>query len=311
MTTNGSLPPGGRGDQANNRPASLLEAIRRRGRSALQSGHLVPIRSYMHWVEDGGVRFLVRIATELKRKVAAATIDENESDRNPFLPYDPHLHVADLSVTHVCLLNKFAVVPDHVLIVTRQFEDQRRPLTLEDWQALWMLLFDFPSIGFYNSGKVAGASQRHKHLQAVPLPLDPKCAPPDVPIESQLPLAELPIGRMQRSEDLPFSHQVMRLDPRSLQSPSMAAEHAADGYRRAMVACFGDAPAGPYNLLVTRRWMMLIPRRREQFQGISVNALGYAGALLVQSQADLETIRAVGPMRALTELAGRKQEPPE
>ena len=45
---------------------------------------------------------------------------------NPFLPYDPALLVAPISPTHVALLNRFNVVDDHFLIVTRSFEESRR-----------------------------------------------------------------------------------------------------------------------------------------------------------------------------------------
>ena len=41
---------------------------------------------------------------------------------NPFLPYDPDLVVADISDTHVALLNKFNVIDHHLLIVTRCFK---------------------------------------------------------------------------------------------------------------------------------------------------------------------------------------------
>lgn len=46
----------------------------------------------------------------------------------------------DLSSTHVLLLNKFNLVDRHVLVVTRTFEDQNEPLTLEDVSATWEVL---------------------------------------------------------------------------------------------------------------------------------------------------------------------------
>ena len=64
--------------------------------------------------------------------------------------------------------------------------------------------------------------------------------------------------------------------------------------------------AGPYNLLVTRSWMMLVPRERERererWRGTSINALGFAGSLLARDEAELEWIRTVGPMRMLREV---------
>jgi ATP adenylyltransferase len=65
------------------------------------------------------------------------------------------------------------------------------------------------------------------------------------------------------------------------------------------VGLSNNAPASPYNLLATRRWLLLVPRLREFFEGISVNALGFAGSLLVKNAAQLEVLRTRGPMTAL------------
>ena len=126
-------------------------------------------------MEDGGIRFLIRILRHLARKPRREAPDASPAAArpNPFLPYDPAMYVADASPTHVCLLNKFNVVERHLLIVTRAFEDQETPLTQPDFEALWTCLAEAEGLGFYNSGAVAGASQPHKHLQLVPLPLDP------------------------------------------------------------------------------------------------------------------------------------------
>ena len=39
--------------------------------------------------------------------------------RNPFLPYEKSLHVADITDSHVLILNKFCVTERHAIIVTR------------------------------------------------------------------------------------------------------------------------------------------------------------------------------------------------
>lgn len=59
----------------------------------------------------------------------------------------------------------------------------------------------------------------------------------------------------------------------------------------------------PYNFLVTRRWMLMVPRSREFVEGISINALGYAGGLLVRDEAQMETVRSRGPMDLLCRAA--------
>ena len=55
----------------------------------------------------------------------------------------------------------------------------------------------------------------------------------------------------------------------------------------------------PYNLVATRRWMLLTPRARAEIDGIPVNALGFAGSLLARTPAQLEYLRTVGPLTVL------------
>lgn len=227
----------------------------------------------------------------------------NQPEQNPFLPYDPNLFVADLSPTHVCLLNKFSVVEHHLLIVTRAFEEQQRLLGLEDFEALWRCLDSIDGLGFYNAGEAAGASQRHKHLQLVPLPLAP--SGPGVPIEPLLG-DSLQAPSVCTSAALPFVHALLGA-PRAQGSVRKAAEATLARYHRllratSLVSAEGPLPptaSAPYNLLVTREWMLLAPRSREYVGPISVNALGFAGAMLVRTQDDLAHLKALGPMAVL------------
>ena len=131
----------------------------------LRSRALQPIETATDFVEDRGVQFLVRVISNLRRKLP------HNGRKNPFLPYEQDLYVADASPTHVCILNKYNVVDLHLLIITRAFEHQETMLRLADFQALWRCLGEYDSLGFYNSGHLSGASQPHKHLQIVPLPL--------------------------------------------------------------------------------------------------------------------------------------------
>ena len=47
---------------------------------------------------------------------------------------------------------------------------------------------------------------------------------------------------------------------------------------------------------------IVIPRSREACESISVNALGYAGALFVRDEGELEKLRRLGPMKLLGEV---------
>lgn len=185
---------------------------------ALRCGALEPIRTETRYLEERGIQFIVRILAHLERKTRTNKAQQGaRSDEtcDPFLPYDKELFVAELSESHVCLLNKFNVVDHHLLIVTRAFEEQETLLNRKDFDALLPCMAEIDGLAFYNGEKAAGASQRHKHLQLVPLPLGPQAAP--VPIE---PLLGHAWFRRAWGEvpGLGFKHALARLDPVGLRS---------------------------------------------------------------------------------------------
>ena len=111
---------------------SLWSRVVERSARALERGALESIGTEHAIVEDGGVPFVVRMLSSLRRKdedrkLREAQAADRAEDYNPFLPWDDDLFVAELSSTHVCLLNKFNVMDHHLLIVTRAFEEQESP----------------------------------------------------------------------------------------------------------------------------------------------------------------------------------------
>jgi ATP adenylyltransferase len=278
-----------------------------RTRRAVARGALQPIQTRQIFIEDSGVRFVVRQVSSLARKADKRQKELDATD-NPFLPYEKELFVADISPSHLALLNKFQVIEHHLLIVTRHFEEQETLLTLADLQALWICMAEFEGLGFYNGGRVAGASQRHKHLQIVPLPLADEG--PTLPIESLLVAAS--VGEtIITIPGLPFVHAYTRLDPTLVQRVRDAADVTLERYYALLNAVGLPAlriagelrQSAPYNLLVTRNWMLLVPRSKEYFHSISVNALGFAGSLFVRDQEQMKQVSAVGPMKVLQQVS--------
>ena len=257
------------------------------------------------------MRFLVRQLSLLGRqrldsrrgRVAGAT-------PNPFLPFDSNLFVADISPTHVALLNKFALIPHHMLIVTRRFEAQEALLRHADFEALCACLAQVDGLIFYNGGAAAGASQTHRHLQMVPLPLE-GIGPP-TPIDAVIESAQA----QKRILSVPGSHIFrMPLHGSSLSCSSSISDpvaHIASLYSQlhrrigihAVERNGEHYQSAPWNLLVTRRWMLAVPRQREDFQGVPINALGFAGSLFVRDEQQFEIIAGAGPMAALTAVSG-------
>jgi ATP adenylyltransferase len=279
----------------------LRPRIRQVAARALAGGALQPIVTNLHHVHQAGVRFVVRmlapsLAARSGQPQDHPTIARPTQPANPFLFPDPALLVADLSPTHRCLLNKYPVVDEHLLVVTRAFEPQESLLTLADFAALVQCTRQIEGLAFYNAGPVAGASQRHKHLQLAPFPLDP--AGVDAPIAPLLGAPGDP-GRSVQSPHLPFHHALRWLPP----DQATDAAYLLDAYRSLLLAAdvwSGDAgDPRPYNWLATRQWMLVVPRRAETVEQMPVNALGFAGSLLVRNAAQLAWLRDYGPLNAL------------
>jgi len=204
--------------------------------------------------------FVVRAASTIAAKAAAP------QRADPLGDYAPGLFVADVGSSHYVLLNKYPVVPNHLLIVTRRFAPQEELLGAADFAALGALMAELDWLAFYNAGRDAGASQARKHLQLAP--------------------AAVPLEPLITGGALPFRHAYAAL-------PRLDAMHRI--YRE-LIAPW---PTTPYNLLATRRWMLVVPRRQERYETISVNALGFAGSLYVRNSAELELVRRAGPMNVL------------
>ena len=285
-------------------PGTLWPAIVDTTRRALAQGDLQPVETRSIVVEDAGIPFVVRVAGSLRRKRSNAS--RPDAEINPFLPPEAALTVGPVGEDHVAVLNKFNVVEHHLLVVTKRFEHQEQLLNAADFVALWRCLADFPSLGFYNGGRVAGASQPHKHLQVVPLPLSND--------DGGFPLARVfdtaaPGDRLQSFDGLPFRHAFAHLSiTDDLEQDACRAQAA---YRRLLAAtgveCVADdeveRQGRPYNLLATRQWLFLAPRSAESAHGISINSLGYAGSLFVPEPAALDAVRAAGPLKILASVS--------
>ena len=280
-------------------PGTLQTTLLERTANASRCGAIQSLPTTVEVIEQDGIRFQVRTRQTLVTKARAKATPSNA---DPFLPYDPELFVGPISPTHIVLLNKFNVLEHHLLIVTRAFEDQQCQLTQQDCEALLIGLTEIDGLAFYNAGPDAGASHSHKHLQLVPF--NPAIAP--LPIDPLLlfPQADSMVDTVP---GLPFRHVGAPMDPdwTNPEKHSGASLHAS--YRKLLRAAglSVDPTVGshmltaPYNLLVTRKWILLVPRSQECFEGISINALGFAGMLLVKKEQQLATLRRFGPVTAL------------
>jgi len=293
-------------------PGTLWQRLIDQTEFALDCGALQSIATNYELLEVGDIQFLVRILVNLQRKNEAKKEQkkrEKSSGKNfnPFLPYEEDLFVSDLTDTHLCLLNKFNAVDHHLLMITREFEEQENQLNLADFLAVVLTLREIEGLVFYNSGKLAGASQRHKHLQLVPLPL--------VPQGLSLPISPWMTDVCLKQEihtipQFPFINAIAACPDISSINPLEIAPILLEKYQQLIVKTDLDpqksGKPAPYNLLMTREWMMVIPRSKESYKNISINSLGFAGALLVRNAEQMEQLKQIGPLTFLQKVGIKK-----
>ncbi|PPQ98785.1 hypothetical protein CVT24_003343, partial [Panaeolus cyanescens] len=242
---------------------------------------------------------------------------------DPFAPpYNPNLYIGELKDEEtqeefVILLNKFSVVAHHFLLVTKEFKSQASPLSPTELLQAYLFLSAARKLGkqyfaFYNCGDNSGASQPHKHIQFLPLDEDCEDGPPIEVLAHKVNI-EIP--------DKPFSITQLSYASHTFRFPPQLARAAVEEQERVMAGAFLQLldlaistirhdptyPVGSpsYNVILTMDHLHVIPRKQEHhvIEGtdhkIAVNALGFAGMLLVKSDEELELVKKESPSKIL------------
>lgn len=273
--------------------ASSVEALWARARALRAAGEacgsVLPLAHRTSDFAADGITWNLRVLT--------GPAPHAPTEPDPFLPpYDEHLYVADLGPRHVLILNKYPVLGEHLLIVTRDALPQAACPDPEDFAATARLLAGAPALAFYNGGPESGASQPHRHFQAVGLPLGP--APAPIPTQAWIEAAAA------GAHALPFAGAAALLPPDLWHSETGG--ETLHAVAAELLGRCGRDPAAPgsFNLLFTRAWMLAVPRRARRFRDVSMNSLGYAGAMIVKSRAGQHALKTLGPAAILRGAAG-------
>ncbi|CAK5281334.1 unnamed protein product [Mycena citricolor] len=307
-------------------PAEIFNKLSSQFELAKSAGDLLFFASTIEKHEDSGIEYELRVCPALQKKPQSPatelpdTLPRDKPD--PFQsPYNPNLFLgelqdADSGERYTVLLNKYSVVPRHFLLVTKEFQPQTSPLSPPDLVQTYLLLAAARKkhqtfIAFYNCGDLSGASQAHKHIQFLPLDDDSEDGPPievkarDVKLESRVTPFAL---------DLSYANHVYRFPERfhSLKPEQMEPilANAFFGLLDLVISTIRHDPTYPagklsYNVVLTLEHMHLVPRRHEDYvlsasgDALSVNALAFAGMMLVKSEAELEAVRAEGISKIL------------
>ncbi|RDB24926.1 Diadenosine 5',5'''-P1,P4-tetraphosphate phosphorylase 2 [Hypsizygus marmoreus] len=309
-------------------PHDIIALISESFNKARNSGDLFFFPSTLTRHTDAGIEFEIKLCPALQKKPqlptpdleadpsakADLTVPNEKKLVDPFTPpFNPNLHIGDLcdedGEEYVVLLNKYALVAEHFLLVTKEFRSQSSPLMPSELVQAYLLLAAARKSGrnffaFYNCGDNSGASQPHKHVQFIPVDED------GPPVEQLARAANLEV------HDKPFSLTVLPYANHVYRFPSRLSSYNPDRLEYILSTAFlslldlgvstirhdPEYPAGrpSYNVLITLEHMHLIPRRRESYtiqqtgEALSVNALGFAGMVLVKSDEELEAVKKEG-----------------
>ena len=218
---------------------------------------------------------------------------------NPFLPWDRELEVERLGESHVLLLNKYPVQRGHLLLITQHWQPQSGWLDALDWRHVARVDLDSTGLWFFNSSAAAGASQPHRHLQLLPRSTSSLLCPLQPEFERQL---------QSGQRHWPWRYCLSQRRAGWLNPEAAAGELEEIYHAHALELGLGSrardpGPLHPYNLVFGRDWLMTVRREREHWAGFSVNALGFAGYLLVTQESEQDWLHQHGGEALLAAVA--------
>jgi len=211
---------------------------------------------------------------------------------NPFRPWDNILEIDSIGKYHQLILNKYPVQLGHILLITNEWKEQNGWIDIKDWEAIKEVNDDTTGLWFFNSGPLAGASQPHRHFQLLRRdPSELSC-----PREKWI----LDFDNVNYKNQRFCKNIILKKFSKTLNKENIHEIYKDLAYKLGLGKPGIDKkPRYPYNLIFTNQWILLIKRKTDNLYGISVNALGFAGYILVTEKSDKKYLKKFGPEKLL------------
>ncbi|KAF2151223.1 putative 5',5'''-P-1,P-4-tetraphosphate phosphorylase [Myriangium duriaei CBS 260.36] len=280
-------------------PNDLSRQVLERFDALVENGEILYTPSDAELYDDNGFEFEFRQTTAFNKKPSTAANDPGRTSAvGPFInPRSSITILSRLGPKHRLLLNEFCVWRPMLLLTTAEYAMQTDDLDIDDISASLAVLnaFKAPFMMIYNCGVSGGSSQGHKHMQLHPQPEKSRLF---------MSLADSAETISDRIPGVPYQHFV-------LQIPSDATPgHVLRAYQRLLretKASLQTADAGEgYNVVMTRDWIGLIPRRIAKTKDASdvfgINAAGMMGLITVRSEHERQRWKELGYGRYLARL---------
>lgn len=214
---------------------------------------------------------------------------QSKASYDPFAA--PRDNVVEEMAEYTCVLNKYALEPGHFLVVTNDFYPQKGLLRGCDLRMIYDTLLRCHSerrYCFFNGGQLAGASQEHRHFQFLTIPeYDTDCW------SEQIFKAAPHSTALQSHPDIPAHHFLLPLMDTSTEALLSSFKRL---HKAAQRATSTDDEAMPYNFLMTRAFMLIFPRRNEEWDAheIGVGGTCLVGSIMVTKPRELEIVKRTG-----------------
>jgi ATP adenylyltransferase/5',5'''-P-1,P-4-tetraphosphate phosphorylase II len=262
-----------------------------------------------------------------------ATISKPESTLPPLSFATSDIYHGDESFfltrvldNHYLILNKFCVYrPQYILLTNDALRRQHEALTESDFFALCSVLDEPTSVdekplyAFFNCGEDAGCSRNHKHMQffhQTDFALFPSNFDSTTNLEDAVPNNHGLDVASERSPLMnqlhaPYKYFFSRI-PEHHPGTASRARTIFQTYTSLLVQAAhllsvplcnkASGAAPPHNMVMTRDWILVIPRRRGYWNGAAANAAAMMGLVWVSSDEQMHLWRRLGPARVLAEL---------
>lgn len=269
------------------------------------------------------LQFQFRICSQFRQKPQLPPADATPHPANEDIDQPPSLDIAFLPPAHKLVYNTYpALRPSYLLLTASSLHHQSSPLTLTDIIAARTALAGLSresggengakqegdETGSYmlifNCGRASGCSRSHKHMQ-----LFPRLSPASFQL--------FPDRPSDKPENVPYLYDLFHHsaspslglfdDPDTPTSIATFYESSLSRFR-ALLKIEGEDEHIPHNVIMTREWTIVIPRRAARVNGLSANATGMMGMVWVSTMEEVEQWKREGPRRILGELGLKAEE---
>ncbi|KAF9875289.1 putative bis(5'-nucleosyl)-tetraphosphatase [Colletotrichum karsti] len=314
-------------------PANLPDLVKAAFNKARANADLNYYATQVTVLNANSIPFQLRFSPALANKPTAPK-PKTDEPRKPFDPFEnPEngpLFIADIpSSGHNLVLNKFAIVPEHFILATKDFKEQTDMLEPIDLAATYACIEAYRQYGeshggsngelyaFFNSGSHSGASQPHRHIQLLPVAR----MKDGLPEGSKWDVLAKQLGQ-PRVSGVPFTtfgEQIHRsMTPDELHSIYISLFKSAVAAVEAHAGKLDNPSNGEsqisYNLAMTSSSLVVMPRLAEGYtlleQGkpvgkLNLNGTVLAGTALVKNEDEWNALGVKGEDKQLFDVLSK------